>query len=72
MCIKKLMKWSEKKLKKFDMWDISVLKTYCMLIGIVIGAYISDFVKKYVWVFVIVILVLMTRLLKKMFCKKKR
>lgn len=64
-----LFKWSEEKIKKFNVWDISVLKTYCLLIGIVIGAYISDFVKQYLWVFIVVIVLLMVKLLYRMFKK---
>ena len=63
------MKWAEEKTKKLNMWDISVLKTYCVLIGMVIGAFAAGFVKLYVWYFIAVIVVLMIRLLAKMFKK---
>lgn len=64
-----LMKWAEKKMKNLNVWDISILKTYCLLIGMVIGAYVAGFVKQYLWYFLIVIVILMIRLLTKFFKK---
>ena len=52
MCIKKLMKWAEKCVKKMTIWDVSLLKIYVILIGIIIGAFIPLFVKEYIWWFV--------------------
>jgi putative Mn2+ efflux pump MntP len=40
------------------MWDIGVLKIYCVLFGMIVGAYVSTFVKGYVWWFVGTVLVL--------------
>ena len=34
--------------------DIGSLKWSCILLGMIVGAYLSDFVKDYVWVFVII------------------
>jgi uncharacterized membrane protein YoaT (DUF817 family) len=32
--------------------DIALLKWSCILLGMIVGAYLSDFIKDYVWVFV--------------------
>ena len=50
-----LIEWANQRIKALDVWDISILKTYCVLFGLVIGAYISDFVKQHLWVFVALI-----------------
>ena len=44
------------KLFRSKVWspvDIASLKWSCILLGMIVGAYLSDFVKHYVWVFVI-------------------
>ena len=64
-----LITWVNKKIKTYDVWDISALKTYCLLIGVVIGAYIPAFVKQYLTIFIVVIVVLMIRLFYKLFKK---
>jgi hypothetical protein len=52
MCFKKLMKWTKTVVKKMTVWDVSLLKIYVILIGIIIGAFIPLFVRQYVWWFV--------------------
>ncbi len=52
MCMKKLMKWANKAVKKMNIWDVGMLKTYVFLVGMVIGALIPVFVMQYVWYFV--------------------
>ena len=64
-----LTKWMESKTKNFGIWDFSVLKTYCLLIGMVIGAYVAGFVQQYLWWFIGVIVILMIKLLTKLFKK---
>jgi hypothetical protein len=64
-----LFKWMEKRVKRYSIWDFSALKTYCLLIGMVVGAYVAGFVKQYLWTFIAVILVLMARLLYVLFKK---
>lgn len=50
---------------KSKMWpfgDIVLLKLYCVVVGIIIGAYIASFVKSYLWLFVLVAIILVVRL----------
>ena len=65
MCLKKCMKWAKKCVKKMTVWDVSLLKTCVLLIGIIIGAYISVFVQQYIWWFVVVAVVLYAILVKR-------
>ncbi len=60
----------EKKIKKLTMCDFALLKTILIIAGIVIGAYISLFVKQYVWWFVAVFVIGYIVLLFRMFKKK--
>ncbi len=39
-------------------WDTEVLKIYCVLFGIIVGAYLSPFLTQNVWWFVATVLVL--------------
>lgn len=66
MC-KKLMKWAKKVTKKMTVWDMSLLKSTMVLIGIILGAYISTFVKTNIWYFAGVTAVLYIILLKRVF-----
>ncbi len=47
-----LIQWAEERTKALGIWDIGVLKIYCVLFGIIVGAYISGFVRQHVWWFV--------------------
>jgi len=40
-----LMSWAKSLVKKMTIWDMSLLKTTMFLFGIIVGAYIADFVK---------------------------
>ena len=51
-----IIEWSNQRIKALNVWDIGILKVYCALFGLVIGAYISDFVKQHVWFFVALII----------------
>lgn len=64
-----LIKWSNEMTKKFDLWDIAALKLYCTIFGIIIGAYISSFVKQHIIVFIALFALLGIRLGYKMFKK---
>jgi len=41
--------------------DIGLLKWSALIFGMIVGAYLSDFVKQYVWVFVLVAVILAIR-----------
>lgn len=44
--------------KKYSVMDIGLIKWSCILFGMVLGAYLADFVLGYSWLFIIVALVL--------------
>lgn len=64
-----IMDWYNEKLKNLNVWDIAALKTYCLLIGIVIGAYFPEFVIKYLWTIIAIIVLLIIKLMFKVFKK---
>lgn len=47
----------QKKIQKMTVWDMSILKTTLLLLGMIIGALISGFVKQYLLVFIVLFLV---------------
>lgn len=54
----KVIQWVERRTGALTMWDIGVLKIYCVLFGMIVGAYVSSFVKQEVWWFVAGVLLL--------------
>ena len=44
--------------KKYSVVDIGLIKWSCILFGMVLGAYLADYVLSYVWLFIIVALLL--------------
>jgi len=53
-----LIQWAEQRTKGLNIWDIGVLKIYCVLFGMIVGAYVSSFVRQQVWWFVGAVLLL--------------
>jgi putative Mn2+ efflux pump MntP len=53
-----VIQWAEQRTKALSIWDIGVVKTYCVLFGIIVGAYLSSFVKQHVWWFAGAVVVL--------------
>ncbi|MCM8762619.1 MAG: hypothetical protein NC905_01700 [Candidatus Omnitrophica bacterium] len=51
-----IVKWSEDKIHKMNMWDIALVKFVCVFFGLILGAYISEFVRQYIWIFLILFL----------------
>ena len=58
--------WANRKLKAYTVWDIGVLKLFCTLVGMILGAYLATFVLGYLWWFIVVsalfFIILMIRL----------
>jgi hypothetical protein len=50
--------WAEKRTQALNMWDIGVLKIYCALFGVIIGAHMAEFVQANVGIFVLAVFVL--------------
>lgn len=65
-----LFKWAEKKIRKLSIWDFSLVKTALIIFGIIVGAYISTFVKQHVWYFIAVFVLLYAIVLYRVFKKK--
>ena len=53
-----LFEWAEKRTAAMTIWDIGVLKVYCVLFGMIAGAYISLFVREHLWWFLVPVLLL--------------
>jgi len=50
--------WAESRSQALTIWDTGLLKTYCVLFGIIVGAYASSFVTTHVWWFATAVLLL--------------
>jgi len=53
-----VIRWAEQRMKALNIWDIGILKIYCVLFGMIVGAYVASFVRDQVWWFVGAVLVL--------------
>ncbi|MCK4641422.1 MAG: hypothetical protein KAU06_08790 [Candidatus Marinimicrobia bacterium] len=53
-----IIEWANLKVKTQNIWDIGILKIFCTIVGIILGAYISNFVIQYVWWFVVIAILL--------------
>jgi len=62
-----LFSWADGKLKKLNIWDIGCIKWASLLLGVIIGAYIADFVIQYLWVFIVLTILLAIKPMYKMF-----
>ena len=54
----RIFDWAEERTRALNMWDIGVLKIYCALFGVIIGAYMAEFVQANVGIFVLAVFVL--------------
>jgi len=52
-----LFSWIETKIQKYSIWDFGVLKLCVVVFGIIIGAYISTFVKDNLGIFIAIFVV---------------
>lgn len=53
-----LIQWAESKTNGLTIWDIGALKIYCVLFGVIVGAFASTFVQEHLWWFVAGVVVL--------------
>ncbi len=58
------------KIKSYTIWDISVLKIFCTIVGMILGAYVSTFVKQNLWWFIVIGIVMFIILIIKFFRAK--
>ena len=61
-----IFKWADEKIKAQTIWDVGILKLFCCLAGLILGAYLSDFVFRFMGWFlaisVLLFIILMFRL----------
>ena len=50
--------WINSKIQAQNIWDIGVLKFFVVTVGIIMGAYISDFVIQNIWYFAVISIIL--------------
>ena len=50
--------WAERRTNAMTIWDVGALKVYCVLFGMILGAYVPLFVKGHVWWFIGSVLIL--------------
>ncbi|HOL21497.1 MAG TPA: hypothetical protein PLQ41_01410 [bacterium] len=48
-----IVKWSEGKIKKMSVWDMALVKFVCVFLGLILGAYFSEYIKYHQWIFLI-------------------
>jgi ABC-type uncharacterized transport system permease subunit len=53
-----VVEWAESKSHALSIWDTGLLKTYCVLFGMIVGAYASSFVLTNISWFVVGVLLL--------------
>lgn len=64
-----MFKYFSEKVKRFNLFDFSIVKIYCGVVGIIVGAYISNFVKDNLWVFMTIAVITGLWLIVKIFKK---
>jgi hypothetical protein len=62
-----LFTWAESRIRKFSIWDIAVFKTYLFFLGMIVGAYVSQFVQVNIWYFAVIVVLSLVWLLYRMF-----
>jgi len=65
-----IIEWSNKKIKSYTVWDIGVLKIFCTIAGMILGAYVSAFVRQNLWWLVIIGIVMLVFLMIRFFTAK--
>jgi len=62
-----LFEWANQKIKAQTVWDIGALKIFCTIAGMILGAYVSVFVKQNLLYFVVAGAVLFVYLMVRFF-----
>ncbi|MBT8397717.1 MAG: hypothetical protein HKO65_05850 [Gemmatimonadetes bacterium] len=55
-----LFEWAESRTNAMTIWDIGALKVYCVMLGMIVGAYMSGFIREHLWWFLLPVLFLGT------------
>ncbi|HHS14207.1 MAG TPA: hypothetical protein ENN03_10640 [bacterium] len=67
-----LFQWVDEKVKNQTVWDIGVLKLFCVIIGMILGACWFEFVFRHQMWFIIAAIVLFVILMIRFFTGKKK
>ncbi|HNS31565.1 MAG TPA: hypothetical protein PKN36_01140 [bacterium] len=51
-----MIEWGEKKIRKMTFWDMGLAKFVLILFGVIVGAFISSFVKRNIMPLLILLL----------------
>ena len=43
-----VIQWADRRSRALSLWDVGALKIYCVLFGMIVGAYLSQFVTRHV------------------------
>ncbi len=54
-------KWAKERTARLDFWDIGAIKWSSILLGMIVGAYIANFVKQYLWLFIVLTILIVIR-----------
>jgi len=65
-----IIAWADQKVKAQTIWDIQILKIVCLLVGMILGAYLSVFVFRFMGWFIGVSLLLLIVLVVRFFTIK--
>ena len=53
-----VLEWANRRTRALTIWDIGVLKVYCVLFGVMVGAFFPTLVREHLWWFLVPTLVL--------------
>ena len=53
-----VLRWAEQRTSAMTIWDVGFLKIYCVLFGMIVGAYVPSLVTRNVWWIAAAVLVL--------------
>jgi hypothetical protein len=53
-----IIEWAQTRTDAMTIWDVGALKIYCVLFGVIVGAYIPMFVRERLWRLVLSVVVL--------------
>lgn len=59
--------WTDKGIKGLNVWDIGLIKYSSMTVGLIIGAYISSFIKKHLKAFILLVILFSIKPMTKFF-----
>ena len=65
-----IVKWGEGKIRKMTFMDMALVKFTCILLGLILGAYASGFIKENILIFIILFILGYITAIYKLLLKK--